>query len=80
MFWHLFVDSLLNAEVVETKFKDQLMEFIEQEETVEMPFPSTLNANVRRIIHEASLNYHSCASLVQLCHVLQQVRLQFPNM
>ena len=55
--------SLLNAKVMETKFKDQLMEFIEQEETVEMPFPSTLNANERRIIHEASLNYHSYASL-----------------
>jgi len=56
--------SLLNAKVMETKFKDQLMEFIEQEETVEMPFPSTLNANERRIIHEASLNYHSYASFV----------------
>jgi len=41
---------------METKFKDQLMEFIEQEETVEMPFPPPLNAPERRIIHEASLN------------------------
>ena len=31
------------------------MEFIEQEESDQMPFPSTLNANERRIIHEASV-------------------------